>query len=301
MTEVISAAPVRNGPLNHSAVLVTVAMVIWALTEAIAGTAFGRATPVAQIVWLRYAFHLAIMVALFGVTTRFAFVRTTRLTLHLARSLLMLVMPMSFALASRTESARHVLGVFWIAPLLVTAMSRMRGEAAGRHASIALFAAWAGSLVVYRPPVGSMGWAAAAAVCMSLSFSGYIVVTRELDRTEPLLTNLFYSAVGVFIALSLAAPLFWVHVGVRQLAGGASVAATGLVALWLLEKGIRGDAPSRLAPFLFTQVVVQELLLTAGRGRLPSLAAAAGIALVVGALAVAFRDNVRRPHSVEVH
>ena len=287
------------GLLNHPAALVSLAMAMWVVTEAVGGAIFRGSSPLPQVVWLRYAFHLAVMLVLFGVADRFRFIRTHRPVLHLGRSLCMLVMPLCFAFAAQTQSARSVFGVFWVAPLLVLLMARLLGMSAPRVVWLATLVATLGAIFVYRPPIIGMGWAAVFAVGMAASFSAYIVLTRELDRTEPILTNLFYSALGVFLALSVGAPLYWEPLGARQLVGGAALAISGLVGLWLLELGIRRDTPARLAPFLFTQVVVEELLRVADRRAMPSPYVLVGLGLI-GMAALVLRYTAKRTNVVAV-
>jgi drug/metabolite transporter (DMT)-like permease len=281
--------------------LIMLSMVAWVATEVVGTIGFnGLAsgpTPIPQIVWLRYFFHLLFMLVVFGVPTRLAFVRTRRPGLHVARSLLMLAMPMSYALAVQMARPFAVLGVFAVFPVLVLAMARLAGDRGQTWTALAVAVGWIGTLVVYRPPIAEMGWGALAAVAMAASFSGYLVLTRVLDRTEPLLTNLFYSAVGVFAALSIALPFLWTPIGARELVSGAAVAVTGWLTLYLLELALRRDTPSRLAPFLFAQALIDVGFRAIDRGRDLSADLVLGALLIAAALTVALiaRRRARRP------
>jgi drug/metabolite transporter (DMT)-like permease len=116
---------------------------------------------------------------------------------------------------------------------------------------------------------------------MAATFGLYVVLTAELDRTESFLTNLFYSALGVFVPLTLALPLWWQPLTSRALAGGAVVGILGWLTLAAMDLALRRDRPSRLAIFLFSQIVAQEFL-SALLGRHYSRLQLLGIVIVTG-------------------
>ena len=93
--------------------IVVLAMLMFFVTEAIRSLAFHN-TPIAQIVWLRYGFHLVLMLAIFGAPARLRFLATARPGLQIFRSLLMLAMPMCYVLAAQRARSADVLAVFAI-------------------------------------------------------------------------------------------------------------------------------------------------------------------------------------------
>ena len=286
-TSRILALSIGSRVLSSPPLLIIAAMLVWIATEIAGGLAF-RKTPIPQIVWMRYFFHIVLMGIVFGGPSKFSFVRTSRPWLQLFRSLLMLVMPLSYGLAVQTARTQSVFGVFWVAPFLVIIMSALAGERVPRFAWVAGGIAWLGALIVYTPPVLLMSSAVIPAVVMALSFSLYVVLTRVLDRTEPLLTNLFYSAVGVFVPLSIALPWYWTPIGVREVAGSIAVAACGWMGLCLLELAIRRELPSRLAPFLFTAVIVDVAARMLDRDVVPGPHIFLGVVFIAAAAAVTF-------------
>lgn len=281
-------------PLTTSPALVTLAMVMWVVTEIIVALAFGREYPIPQIVWLRYAFHLALMCLFLGLPYGFEFIQTRRPWLQLVRSLLMLVMPLSYAVAIQQTRWSNVAAVFWTAPLLVIILAAFAGERAPRFAWITASVALFGVVMLYRPSLTNIGGAAILlTVATAGSFSGYVVLTRVLDRTEPLLSNMFHSALGVFIALSVPLGTFWVPISPRQVVGALLVAVCGWIALWLLELGLRQDSPGRLAPFLFVPAVL-EWGLRADRSTLADIPRLSALIVVVVSLSVAYWLSLRK-------
>ena len=274
------------GCANRSAALICSAMIMWTVTEVVGGL-FLKGMPILQIVWLRYACHLSLMLFAFGIPHRLRFLRTGRPFLQISRSLLMLTMPLCYAVALGGAGHSDVMGVFWIAPVLVLVMAPLAGDRVPPLASITAITAWLGALVIYRPPIVGMGWAAVAAVGMATSFSGYVAMTRVLDRTASLLTNLFYSAAGVFVALSLVLPSFWSPITPRVMLGGMAVAVVGWMGLYLLDLSVRRESTACLAPFLYIQVLI-EAGLRIGRGFAHQTYSEVGAALTLAALATAY-------------
>jgi drug/metabolite transporter (DMT)-like permease len=268
--------------------LVALAMVMWVVTEIIVALTFGQSYPIPQIVWLRYAFHLGLMCVFLGPRYRFDFIRTSRPWLQLVRSLLMLIMPLSAALAIQQTRWFNVGAIFWVAPLLVMILAVIAREQTPLFAWVTTLLALAGLVMLYRPSLTTMGGTAVVAtLATAASFAGYVVLTRVLDRTEPILTNLFHSGLGVFIALSVTLATYWVPISTRQIVGALLVAVCGWLTLWLLELALRQESPGRLAPFLFVQAIV-EWALRANRSTFADIPRLGAFTVVVASLSVAY-------------
>jgi hypothetical protein len=242
-----------------------------------------REGSVLQVVWLRYFFHLVLMLALLAPRVGLEFVRTSRPILQLARSLTMLVMPACFALGTGGATAVHVFGVFWMNPLLVLLLTSGAGDRPSGRTWLAAVAGWCGAMAVYQPPVASMGASVVYGIGMAACFGAYIVMTRALDRTERLLTNQFYSAVGVFVVLTVSG-FGWKPVSPMTLVGGVLVAAVGWLSLAALDVALRHARPSELAAFLFSQIVIYELAKAVLQRRPPGPTVAIGLIVIVGAM-----------------
>ena len=234
-------------------------MTLWVGVEII-GSIATRDIPIPQLVWLRYVFHLLLMLIVVVPRAGSGFVRTRRPVLHVARSLLMVVMPGSFILGVRSMSMTQVMGIFWIAPLLVLLFARLIGERASSTTWLAVMTAWIGALGLYRPDIAAIGWAAIYPLSMAASFALYIVLTRVLDRTEGVATNLFYSAAGVAVVVAPVMLLIWRQPTLRALVASLTVGVVGYVVLWSLDLAVRMWRAPRTAVFLFSQILVAKFL-----------------------------------------
>ena len=89
---------------------------------------------------------------------------------------------------------------------------------------------------------------------MALSFSVYVVMTRSL-ASERVLANLFYTALGVFLALTPFMPMVWVTPSWHDACVLIGIGVLGLVALFALDRSASLAPVSAIAPILYIQVV----------------------------------------------
>lgn len=179
----------------------------------------------------------------------------------------MLAMPAAFIFGRAAVGPHELMAVFWFAPLLVPLFARVvLGERLGAGVWLLLGAAW---LATWRlagtpgvPSVAALAWGGA----MAASFALFLAWTRALARTESVATNLFYTGAGVFAALTLTAPLWFVPWTPRELAGMALIGVLILLALAAMEAALHRAEAAVLAPVLFLQPLL-FFLLAVWRGR----------------------------------
>jgi drug/metabolite transporter (DMT)-like permease len=101
--------------------------------------------------------------------------------------------------------------VLWFTtPLFATILSAMvLGEAVGRHRWSAVAAGFIGMLIVVQPQTGHIPLLGAATGITSALLTAFVtILLRQLGRTEPALTTVFYFMTLSAIPLSLFAPVF---------------------------------------------------------------------------------------------
>jgi len=228
---------------------------LWTLVEHIAGGVLNRYSPY-QVVWTRYAVHLALMLAVWGWREPATLWRTRRPVYQVVRSLLMLGMPASWVAAMQHGvDPEALMAVFWLSPLLILAFAHvLLGERAPWPvwACGALVCVGADLLFLHRPvpPLSVL----VLPLGMALTFSLYVVMTRSL-RSEPMRANLFYTALGVMLALSPAMPGLWVAPAPHDLAMMVAVGVLGFGALYALDRMAAAAPVSLSAPAACLQLV----------------------------------------------
>lgn len=256
---------------------------LWAVVEGVFGVRLRQSYDVTQIVWCRYATHLVIVFAIWGWREPARIWRTTRPVFHLGRSLLMLIMPVGFGLALQAGMpVDTVWTIMWTAPAIILGLAyALLGE---RLSGAAIVAAVGGFLAVglmlepvaLIPPMGAL-WAA----LMAGSFALYVVATRRL-RGEALRTNLFYTAVGVFAALSPYVPRVWLMPDAHDVVILIGIGAVGFVALLALDRAVDHAPVSITASFAHLQVVLSAVIIWRRQPYVPPLHLAVGGLAIVG-------------------
>jgi drug/metabolite transporter (DMT)-like permease len=228
---------------------------LWAAIEALGAVVLHRYSPY-QVVWVRYAVHLAVMLAVWGWRQPRSLLGTRRPVFQLARSMLMLGMPASWIIGMQSGMAPSTLMcLFWLNPLLILLLAWLFLH---ERISAPLWLATAGAAcgaVILHPPGGLEAVALLALpLAMALCFSLYVIMTRSL-RTESTMTNLFYTALGVFLALTPAMPGLWVMPQPLDALVMGAIGVLGLAALYLLDRMAAAGPVSVSAPFAYLQIV----------------------------------------------
>lgn len=253
MSEASSAAR-ADAPLLGIGLMVG-ALALFVLADAAAKSLFAEHHFV-QVVWARVTFQ-ALAIAVF-VLPRGAgrALRTTRPWLHVLRGVLLLVMVSFFYLSLSFIPMADAAAVAMSAPLFVTALSAMiLAERIGPRRWAAVAAGLLGALVVIRPGLGVVHWAAAMPLVAAVCFAGLALLTRALTRTEDQRAIMFYTAVTAAVLCSVAVPFFWSPPSVGEwllIVAMGALAATGDV---MLIAALRRAQASLLAPFLYVQLI----------------------------------------------
>ncbi len=209
-----------------------------------------------QVVWARVIFQaLAIAVIVLPRGAGRA-LRTTRPLAHVLRGVLLLAMVSFFYLSLSFIPMADAAAVAMSAPLFVTAFSAViLAERIGPRRWVAVAAGLLGALVVIRPGLGVVHWAAAMPLAAAVCFAGLALLTRALTRTENPRAMLFHTAATAAVLCSAAVPFFWSPLSPREwllIVAMGALAATGDV---MLIAALRRAQASLLAPFLYVQLL----------------------------------------------
>ena len=209
-----------------------------------------------QIVWGRYVFHAVVFLAIFARTGIVAQMRTARPWLQFSRSAILLLGTLLFFGALRYLPLADAVAINFFAPLLVTAFSiPILGEQVGIRRWIAILVGFAGVMVIIRPGLGVMHWAAILPLGTAVCYALYQVLTRIAGRTDHARTSLFWSAAVGTVVMSIIVPFDWTA---PDAMGWVMMAATGCVfgfGHYLLIKGLERAPASVLAPFIYSQLI----------------------------------------------
>ena len=135
-------------------------------------------------------FTLIILVPLDG---GYKYLLSKRLGLHLMRGFGIVVANLCFFTALVTIPLAETTAIFFIAPLLITALSVfLIGEKVGLRSWIAVFVGFLGVIVMFRPDLGIFNAAYLLPIVAALVYSLVQIATRIMGEAEKASTMVFY-------------------------------------------------------------------------------------------------------------
>jgi drug/metabolite transporter (DMT)-like permease len=293
-------------------------IVLWGILFALGGSvalsvndmavkALSDAYPLHQVVLVRSVIGLAVVLAL-GALTRgprgaLAAGATARPGLHALRVLCVLLSNITYFLGLAALPLADGVALFFIAPLLITALSvPLLGERVGPLRWAAVGVGLAGVVVMMRPGEGALQPAAVLVLLSALAYALVNILTRRMAPTESALAMSFWTQIG-FILLSVAMGLS-VGDGRYGATGNASLdfllrpwtwpppadwpffLAVGLAVTGggiMLAQAYRTCEAGLIAPFEYVGIPLAVLWGVLIFGTWPDAVAWTGIALIAGA------------------
>jgi drug/metabolite transporter (DMT)-like permease len=251
--------------------------------------------PVLQIAWMRYLGFLLILLPAIVASGPRRLLRSRRPGLQILRGLGLLGSTLFFFSALPYLAVPELTAIFFIAPILVTALSApLLGETVGIQRWAAALVGFAGVLIVIRPGSAAFQPAAVLPIIGALCWASALMVTRRLSGIDPPLTTLAFSALLGFVLLSTVAPVVWMPLSWPQLVIGALIGIASTTGHWLVVLAYRHGDASILAPYAYTQLIWASALTWLVFGALPELWTYVGAAVIVASgLFTAYRERVQ--------
>jgi drug/metabolite transporter (DMT)-like permease len=262
--------------------LMCVAVFSFSFLDAIAKY-LGGYMDVLQVVWARYTGGFLLTLLISNPVSRPGLLRTRRPILQVIRALLLVGSTLSNFMAFRYLQLDQALSILFSTPFLVAILAGpLLGEWIGWRRWVAILVGFAGVLLVTRPGMGGMHWAAFYSVASAIFYSLYIITTRVISRTEPTETTLFYSNLVGALSMLPVLPFVWSTPHDPWLIFLMAVfGAFGSFGHYLLIAAHQLAPASTLAPFMYTQLVWAVLLGFMTFGDVPNRWTLAGAGIVV--------------------
>ena len=253
----------RFGAGQAAVLAMAIAMIGWVVVEATGVAVIARIPPL-QLIWCRYLVHLLFMAVFVIPRVGSGGPRTRHPFVQIGRSLLMLGMPAAWLAAADRLSLSTVMGIFWLTPIaaMVGALIFLRERVSVGQMALALVG-YAATVAILRPafPEDIVGVLLVGA--MFGCFAGYIVLTRWLRR-ESTETNLFYTALGVFVAMLVFIPALWQPVPADLWIPIIAIGLLGYLVLHQLDRALHLAPVAFVAPVVFLQPLL-EVMVRAGK------------------------------------
>ena len=240
--------------------------------------------PPFEVACLRAAASLPLVLAWALSTAGPSTLLRVRWSLHLLRGAMGVAMMASFVYALRSLPLATAYSIFFIAPLLITALSvPFLGERVGPRRWIAIAVGLVGVLVLLRPSGAGMFSVASLAVLLAaLMYAATAITVQLLARTDS--TQAMMVWIMVFMAAGAGA-IAWPHwVPLR----GADawlivyVGVAGALGQYAITEAFRLGEASMLAPLEYTALVWGVLLDVTLWHVLPDAVTWIGAAIIIG-------------------
>jgi drug/metabolite transporter (DMT)-like permease len=279
-------APAPRPVAQNSALgilLRVLAMALMAVLAAIVKACAERGVPVLEIIFFRNAFAFIPVMLYIWRTSGFGVLRTRRPGAHLTRSAVGLTgMICGFTAVSMLPLTQST-AISFSAPLFMVALSALiLKEPVGMHRWLAVAVGFVGVLIMVHPdPRQFVGVGVLFAIAAAVGSAGAMIAIREISRTEPGPTIVFYfTLAGAAVGLA-SLPFGWVMPSPGVLALLVAAGLIGGTGQLLLTEAIRRAPVAVVAPFDYTQLVWAGLIGFLVWGETPA------VLTLVGAMVVA--------------
>ncbi len=239
--------------------------------------------PPFQVAALRGASSLPLVLVWALVTTGLAPLLHVRWPLHLLRGVLGISMMASFVYALRTLPLSSAYSIFFIAPLLITALSvPLLGERVGPRRWGAIAVGLLGVVVLLRPTgQGMLSLAALAVLLAALMYAVSAITVRWLARTDSTQAMVVWLMAMMAIGAGLIAWPHWVAIRPADASLICGVGVAGALGQYTITEAFRLGEASLLAPLEYTALVWGVLLDATLWGVLPDGVTWVGAAIIV--------------------
>lgn len=291
MSHPVDANPLEKTRRQRRAVVMMLACVlVFCLMDAMLKALSAHYSPF-QVAALRGASSLPWLVAWAAMTTGLRPLLRARWSLHLLRGVIGIMMMAAFVFALQTLPLSTAYTIFFVAPLLITAMSvPILREHVGPRRWTAIALGFLGVLVVLRP--GSAGILTTAGLAVLLAAFGYAasaITVRILARTDSTQSMVVWLMLFMAVGAGALAWPDWRGIQGQHAWLVLGLGVSGALGQYLITEAFRLGEASLLAPLEYTALVWGVLLDATLWGVLPGAMTWLGAAIIVASGLYMFR------------
>ena len=215
---------------------------------------------VVQVVWSRYFFHAAIVLAYLLWSQPNSIFKSNKPKMQIQRSFLLFGATLAMYSSLKYLPLADAAAVQFFSPVLVTILSSLfLGEKIGIRRYLAVITAFCGVIIIIQPGA-NFRWPILLPMITAFMLAIFLIQTRKLNDYDNSYTTLFYSTlVGVIILIFLA-PFFWRQPNFSEFIMMGLQGGLGAAGHLAIIKGFQYATASFLSPFLYSQLIVAAVL-----------------------------------------
>ena len=239
--------------------------------------------PALQVAAMRALSSLPLVVAYVAWRGAFGTLWRIRWPLHLLRGGIGIGMMAAFAYALQTLPLTTAYSIFFVAPLLITALSvPLLGEKVGPRRWAAIAIGLLGVLVLLRPTgEGLRSWAALAVLVAALGYAVSAITVRVLGRTDSTASMMVWLLALLAVGGGLLAWPQWVPIRSADAWVILGVGIAGALGQYAITEAFRIGEASQIAPLEYTALIWGVLLDISLWGVLPDAVTWLGAAIII--------------------
>jgi len=248
-----------------------------------------------ELAFFRNLFGLIVVLPWF-IRHGLAPLRTQRLPLHGLRALLNLVGMLTFFYALSLIPLSRAAALSFSAPLFATVLAVLfLGEVVRARRWTAILFGFAGTMVVLRPGLESIGSGEIMMLMSSAVWACALMVIKSLTRTESTITITSYMLLLMVPLSAIPAALVWEWPRWDQLIWLAGIGMSGTIGQLLMTQALKEGETNVVMPLDFFKLIWAVLLGYLLLGEVPDMFTWIGGAMIfLGGTYIAYRESKLR-------
>lgn len=275
--------------------LMLIAMAVLPGIDVIAKIMGADGVPVLQIVWARLAFGALITLPFALPDVGVRGLLPTRPYYHALRASLLILATFCFFWALKFLPIADALAIFFVQPLVVTALSPLiLNERVGprRWTDVAL--GFLGTLIIIRPGFNGVNPGSLLALGAGTSLALYFLMTRRISGAQKAIVTTFHTNLLGALLTSALVPLIWVAPTATDWLLFLSLAVIANLGQYCIVRAYDHAEASLLAPLAFTEMVTSTILGWLFFGDFPDRWTFLGVSiLIASAIYISLRERAR--------
>ena len=254
-----------------------------------------QAYPVGQVIGLRQAATLLVLIPYVMLFSRWSALRVVDWSGQLTRGALFIIGSVFIVLSLAELPLATAITMLFASPIFMVMLSApLLGERIGRHRWIAVIGGFAGVLIILRPGAEAFQWALLLPLLAAMVNALRDVLTRRLSRTETSIAILFWSNIILMTGGFATLPFGWVPVTADAAFWFVAAGIFNGSAHFCIIEALRTGEASVVAPIRYTALLWAAVIGFIVWGELPEIWLWAGAAVMVASSLYMMRVERRR-------
>ena len=252
-------------------------------------------TPVLQIVWARLTFGALLTLPFALPTTGLSGLLPSRPFYHGLRASLLIAATFFFFWSLKFLPIADALAIFFVQPLVVTALSPLiLKEHVGPRRWAAVAVGFVGTMIIIRPGFGTLNPGALLALAAGTSLALYFLMTRRIAGSQKAIVTTFHTNLLGAAITSALVPLVWITPSPTDWLLFVTLATIANIGQYCIVRAYDHAEASLLAPLAYTEMVTSTIMGLIFFGDFPDRWTFLGVAILITcAIYISYRERAR--------